>query len=141
MMKLIDTVVLLDFLSGEDKKVETIHNFLEELSQRGEKVFVPEEVIIELVYFLEYGYQWEREDVVEVVETILNDETFNVELKPFIKEALRLYKENKGTFLDCLKAVKAKKMGIKEFITFNRRAKNLGFKVLNPYDSSFKQEA
>jgi len=141
MMKLIDTVVLLDFLSGEDKKVETIHNFLEELSQKGEKVFVPEEVIIELVYFLEYGYQWEREDVVEVVETILNDETFNVELKPFIKEALKLYGERKGTFLDCLKAVKAKKMGIKEFITFSRRAKNLGFKVLNPYDSSFKQEA
>lgn len=140
-MKLIDTVVLLDFLSGEDKKVETIHNFLEELSQKGEKVFVPEEVIIELVYFLEYGYQWEREDVVEVVETLLNDETFNVELKPFIKEALKLYGERKGTFLDCLKTVKAKKMGIKEVITFNRRAKNLGFKVLNPYDSSFKQEA
>ena len=133
-MKLIDTVILLDFLSGEDKKVETIQNFLEELSQKGEKVFVPEEVIIELVYFLEYGYQWEREDIAEIVETILNDEVFNVELKPFIKEALKLYGDRKGTFLDCLKAVKSKKMGIKEFITFNRRIKKLGFKIINPYE-------
>ncbi len=133
-MKVIDTVVLLDFLSGEDKKVETIQSFLEELSQKGEKVFVPEEVIIELVYFLEYGYQWEREDIVEVVETILNDEVFNVELKHFIKEALKLYGDRNGTFLDCLKTVKAKKMGIKEFITFNRRMKRLGFKILNPYE-------
>ncbi len=138
-MKVIDTVVLLDFLSGEDKKVETIQNFLDELSQKGEKVFVPEEVIIELVYFLEYGYQWEREDIVEVVETILNDEVFNVELKPFIKEALKLYANRKGTFLDCLKAVKSKKMGIKEFITFNRRIKKLGFKIVNPYE--LKREA
>ncbi len=133
-MKLIDTVILLDFLSGEDRKVETIQNFLDELSQKGEKVFVPEEVIIELVYFLEYGYRWEREDIVEVIETILNDEVFNVELKPFIKEALKLYGDRKGTFLDCLKTVKAKKIGIKEFITFNRRARKLGFKILNPYE-------
>ena len=138
-MKVIDTVVLLDFLSGEDKKVETIQNFFEELSQKGEKIYVPEEVIIELVYFLEHGYQWEKEDIVEVVETILNDEIFNVELKPFIKEALKLYSDRKGTFLDCLKAVKAKKMGIKEFITFNKRIKKLGFKLINPYDT--KREA
>lgn len=133
-MKVIDTVILLDFLSGEEEKVETIENFLEKLSEKKEKVFIPEEVIIELVYFLEYGYKWEREDIVGVVKSILEDEIFSVELKNYVKEALELYSQRKGTFLDCLKAVKAKKLGIKEFITFNRRIKKLGFKILNPYE-------
>ncbi|GAB6065931.1 PIN domain-containing protein [Aquifex pyrophilus] len=133
-MKLIDTVILLDFLSGEEEKVQRIEAFLEELSEKGEKLFIPEEVIIELVYFLEYGYRWEREDIANVVKTILEDETYNVEIKPFIREALKLYEEGKGSFLDCLKTVKAKKAGVKEVITFNRRFKKLGMKILNPYE-------
>jgi len=133
-MKLVDTTVLLDFLSGEEEKVQTIENFFEKLSQSGEKLFVPEEVIIELVYFLEHGYKWEREDIYEVVETILNDELFNVELKPFIREALKLYLKRQGTFLDCLKTIKARKMGIKEAVSFGRRFKKLGFRVINPYE-------
>ncbi|RUM31214.1 MAG: ribonuclease [Aquifex sp.] len=138
-MKLVDTVILLDFLSGEEDKVKAIEAFLEELSKKKEKVFIPEEVIIELVYFLEYGYRWEREDIIGVINTLLEDEIFNVELKQFIKEALNLYKNRKGTFLDCLKAVKVKKMGVKEVITFNRRFKKLGLKIVNPYEA--KREA
>ncbi len=133
-MKLIDTVILLDFLSGEEEKVERIETLLEEISQKGEKLFIPEEVIIELVYFLEYGYRWEREDIVNVIRTILDDETYNVEIKPFIKEALRMYEEKKGSFLDCMKAAKAKKIGVKEVITFNRRFKKLGMNIQNPYE-------
>ncbi|HIP42686.1 MAG TPA: PIN domain-containing protein [Aquifex aeolicus] len=138
-MKLIDTVILLDFLSGEEDKVKTVEAFLEELSKREEKVFIPEEVVVELVYFLEYGYRWEREDIVGVINTLLEDEIFNVELKQFVKEALNLYNNRKGTFLDCLKAVKGKKMGVKEVITFNRGFKKLGLKIVNPYE--VKREA
>jgi len=132
-MKLVDSLVLLEFLSGEEEKVERIRTFLEELSQKGEKLFVPEEVLVELVYFLQYGYGWEREEVAGLVESLLEDESFQVELKPFIKEALKLYGEGKGTFLDCLKAVKARRSGVKEVITFNERMGKLGLKVINPF--------
>ncbi len=138
-MKLIDSIVLLDFLSGEEEKVETVEAFIEEARKKGEKFFVPEEVIVELVYFLEYGYRWDREDVAEVLKSLLEDEVFNVELKPFIREALKLYEERKGTFMDCLKAVKAKKLGIKELVSFSRRHRKLGLKLLNPYE--FRREA
>ncbi|NPA32169.1 MAG: PIN domain-containing protein [Aquificae bacterium] len=138
-MKLLDTVVLLDFLSGEEEKTQRVKEFIDEITQKGEKLFIPEEVIVELVYFLEHGYRWEREDIFNTLNALLEDESFNVELKPLVKSALSLYAQGKGTFLDCLKAVKARQMGIKEVITFNRRFKKLGLNVLNPYE--LKREA
>ncbi|NPB06475.1 MAG: PIN domain-containing protein [Aquificae bacterium] len=131
-MKLLDALVLLEFLSGEEEKAERIKAFLDELEQKNERLFVPEEVVIELVYFLEHGYGWEREEVARLVERLLSDELFTVELKPFVEEALKLYGQGKGTFLDCLKAVKARRAGIKEVVTLNERMSKLGLKVINP---------
>jgi len=52
-MKFLDTGVLLEFFSGDEEEIDRIDRMFRELERQKEKLFIPEEVIIELAYFLE----------------------------------------------------------------------------------------
>ncbi|MDQ7082635.1 MAG: hypothetical protein Q9N34_06555 [Aquificota bacterium] len=62
-MKLLDTTVLLEFFSGSEEEIERIDNLFRDLERQKEKLLVTEEVILELVYYLEHVQGWEREVV------------------------------------------------------------------------------
>jgi predicted nucleic-acid-binding protein len=131
-MKLIDTTVLLEFFSGSEEEIDRIDAMFKDLERRKEKILITEEVILELVYYLEHVQGWEREVVSEVVTTVINDSLFKVESSHIIREATRIYGSSKIPFLDCLKAVKAKKAGVKEVIAYSRRFERAGLKVFRP---------
>jgi len=131
-MKLLDTSVLLEFFSGSEEEVDRIDSLFRELEKQKEKLLVTEEVIVELVYFLDQVYGWEREVVADVVNTVMLDSLFSVENREAIHEAVRIYLKTKLGFMDCLKAAKAKRRKIKEVITFNRKFEKAGIKPLLP---------
>ncbi len=131
-MKLLDTSVLLEFFSGSEEEIAKIDNLFRELEKQKEKLLITEEVIVELVYFLEHVQGWEREVVADVVFTVLNDSLFKVELADVLREAVRIYGSSKTPFLDCLKIAKAKKRKVKEAITYSRRFEKAGMKVIRP---------
>ncbi|RLJ71525.1 putative nucleic-acid-binding protein [Hydrogenivirga caldilitoris] len=131
-MKLLDTGVLLEFFSGSEEEVDKIDALFREMEKQKEKLLVTEEVVLELVYYLEQVYGWEREVVADVVNTVLLDSLFSVENRDVVQRAVKLYSSSKLSFLDSLKSAKAKKRKVKEVLSFNRRFEKAGFKLISP---------
>ena len=131
-MKLLDTGVLLKFFSGSEEEVDRIDALFRDMEKQKEKLLVTEEVITEVVYFLEEVYGWEREVVGDVVSTILMDSLFSVENREVIQNAVRTYLRTRLSFMDCLKGAKAKKRKVKEVISYNRRFEKAGFRLVRP---------
>ncbi len=131
-MKLLDTGVLLEFFSGSEEEIEKIDELFREMEKQKEKLLITEEVIVELVYFLEQVQGWEREVVADVVGTVLLDSLFSVEDRDLIQSAVKTYTKTKLSFLDCLKMAKAKKRKVEEVISFNRRFEKAGLKLIRP---------
>ncbi len=131
-MKLLDTEVLLEFFSGSEEEVDRIDSLLREFERQKEKLLVTQEVIVELVYFLEQVYGWEREVVSDIVSTVLLDSLFSVENRDVIQSAVKTYQRTKLSFLDCLKVAKAKKRKVKEAVSFNRKLEKAGMKLIRP---------
>ncbi len=131
-MKLLDTGVLLEFFSGSEEEIERIDELFREMERQKEKLLITEEVIVELVYFLEQVQGWEREVVADVVGTVLLDSLFSVEDRDVIQSAVKTYTKTKLSFLDCLKMAKARKRKVEEVISFNRRFEKAGLKLIRP---------
>ncbi|HHJ64407.1 MAG TPA: PIN domain-containing protein [Aquifex aeolicus] len=131
-MKLLDTGVLLEFFSGSEEEVDRIDALFRDMEKQKEKLLVTEEVITEVVYFLEEVYGWEREVVGDVVSTILMDSLFSVENREVIQNAVKTYLRTRLSFMDCLKGAKAKKRKVKEVISYNRRFEKAGFRLVRP---------
>jgi len=131
-MKLLDTTALLEFFSGDEETVERIDGLFRELEKRKEKLLVTEEVILELVYFLEKVYGWEREVVADILQTVMSDSLFKVEARDSIAEALRIYMNTKLDFLDSLKIAKAKRRKAEGVVTMRKTLGKGGLKVIRP---------
>ena len=131
-MKLLDAGVLLEFFSGSEEEVDRIDDLFREMERQKEKLLITEEVILELVYYLEQVYGWEREVIADVVNTVLMDSLFSVENRDTVLSAVKTYSSSKLSFLDSLKVAKAKKRKVKEVISFNRRFEKAGLKLIRP---------
>jgi len=131
-MKLLDTGVLLEFFSGSEEVVDRIDGLFREMERQKEKLLVTEEVVTEIVYYLEEVYRWEREVIGDVVSTILKDSLFSVENREVIQNALKSYLRTKLSFMDCLKGAKAKRRKVREVISYNRRFEKAGFRLIRP---------
>ncbi len=131
-MKFLDTSVLLEFFSGSEEEIDRIDLLFRDLEKQKEKLLVTEEVIVELVYFLEQVQGWEREVVSDVVITVITDSLFKVESAEVVREAVRIYRNSKVPFMDCLKIAKAKRKKVKEVVTYSKRFEKAGMKIIRP---------
>jgi predicted nucleic-acid-binding protein len=131
-MKLLDTSVLLEFFSGNEETIDRIDKIFRELERQKEKLLIPEEVLVELAYYLEKVHGWEREVVAEILTTVMSDSLFKVESREILSGALKLYKKSKLDFLDCLKVSRAKKRKVNEVITLRKVLERGGLKVIRP---------
>ncbi len=131
-MKLLDTSALLEFFSGDEQTVDRIDALFRELERKKEKLLVTEEVILELVYFLEKVYGWERDVIVDILQTVMSDSLFKIEARDSIAEALKIYTKNKLDFLDCLKIAKAKRRKAEGVVTLRKSLARGGIEVIPP---------
>ena len=131
-MKLIDTDVLIRFFTWDNEAAESISDLFRAMERKKEKLLVTEEVIIELVYYLESVLGWERKVVGDIINTILFDALFKVERKGVIGEAVRLYVNTDVPFLDCVKVAKARYGRISEAVSFNYNLEKGGIKTTLP---------
>ena len=131
-MKLLDTSVLLEFFSGSEEEVDRIDALFREMEKQKEKLLITEEVIVELVYYLEQVYGWEREVIADVIGTVLLDSLFSVENREAIQDAVKVYSSSKISFMDALKSAKAKRRKVKDVVTFNKKFEKAKLKVIRP---------
>jgi predicted nucleic-acid-binding protein len=76
----------------------------------------------ELVWVLERGYKYSKEEVSKVIKQMLSTEEFAFENQELLWLALSQYNQNKLDFSDALIGELNKKFGCSETLTFDRAA-------------------
>jgi predicted nucleic-acid-binding protein len=102
------------------------------LNRKKEKVYIPEQAMIEVIYVLEKFYKFKREKVSEYIQAILNTYIFIIEKYEIFYEVMDLYvKYPRINLGDIIIAVEGKRKGIKKVLSFDKYFKELGFEVVN----------
>lgn len=122
---IIDTNALLRFLLGDipDQKV-----LVEKLLRRAKKseivIIVPEIVIFELYFALLKYYHFKKEEIINVLQSVVSADYLQAESKEVFLSALILYKANTISLADCFLAAYAKKEKA-DLFTFDRHLQKL----------------
>ncbi len=97
-MKIVDANIVLRYLLDD---VEDLSERAAELLEKHE-VFVPNEVIAEIVYVLEKVYRVENKEISDALMELFNYDNIQVYDHQIVGEALRVYSERKLDFVDTL---------------------------------------
>ncbi|RJQ48594.1 MAG: PIN domain-containing protein [Nitrospiraceae bacterium] len=124
----VDTNVFLRFFV---KDVESFYHKSKELFEKAEtgnlKLETSDLVIAEIVWVLESYYDFSREEVREVIETILETRNIKVANQSRIKEAISLYESGKTDFIDAYNIAYIRAKDFMKVATFDiKHFKNIG---------------
>ena len=128
----LDTNILIRYLTQDDpdQSRKAAHEIEKGLSE-GQMFFITDIVICELVWVLETAYEYERREIVPVLENILRTKQFQFENKDLLWKSFADYQNKKGDFADHLIGRAGHKAGCDETLTFDTGLKNNSlFRVL-----------
>jgi predicted nucleic-acid-binding protein len=116
----LDTNVLLRFLVEDDaEQAARAASLVEHASEAGERLFVPQIVLCEVVWVLESTYRFRRERIVEVLGDVLRSRQLVIEDVPFARRALDRYAERGGDFADYLIVERCRAAGCERVASFD----------------------
>ena len=97
-----------------------------------EKVFIPAQTIVEVIYVLEKFYRLERQKISEYISAILGTYIFIVEKYEMFYKVMEAYTRNPSINLgDIIIAEESKMNDISNILTFDKHFEKLGLKVVS----------
>ena len=111
-MILVDANYIIRFFSKEpDEHYQKSKEFFEDLARGKVKVIISEGVLMECFFVLNKFYKYSRDEVVEMLITIMNFKNVVNEDKHIILNALNILKDKNIDFIDALLCAKSKLLG------------------------------
>lgn len=102
-----------------------------QLKTRKEKVFIPAQTVVEVIYVLEKFYRLERQKVAEYVSSILGTFIFIVEKNEMFYKVIEAYTKHSSINLgDIIIALESKNKNISSILTFDKHFEKLGLEVI-----------
>lgn len=127
----LDTNVLVRYIAQDDSKQSPKATRLIESLTADAPGYVSVVSVVELVWVLTGCYALTRNEIYEVLETLLRTKEIIVEHADIVWKALRLFKEGKAEFADCLIERSANEAGCNYTATFDRDAvKHCGMQLI-----------
>ena len=118
----VDTNVLVRFLVGDDPDQEArAASFLARASAAGERLFVPQIVVCELVWVLSYAYGKSRSEIAAGLEALLRARQLTFEEPDQIRAALERFAAGDGDLVDWLIWERSRAAGCDHVVTFDSR--------------------
>lgn len=122
-MKAVDTNILLRyFLNDDEKQNAKVKNLFVENRQNGTCLFVPSLVILELDWVLASFYKMPRDEIIELLLSVVNFDILKVEHEQAIKMALTFAQNNSYDLSDLLIGAIAKANDCTTTLTFDKKA-------------------
>ncbi len=118
----LDTNVLVRYLAQDDPKQSPKATRLIESLTTESPGYVGIVSVVELVWVMTGCYRLSKEEISEVIETLLRIKEISVAHADTVWKALRLFKEGKADFADCLIERFAAEAGCQHVATFDRAA-------------------
>lgn len=127
----LDTNVLVRYIAQDDPRQSAKATRLIESLTDDAPGYVSTVSIVELVWVLMGCYASTKSEICEVLETLLRTKEIVVAHADTVWKALRMYKESKADFADCLIERSANEAGCSHTATFDRdAAKNCGMRLI-----------
>ena len=129
----LDTNVLLRFfLRDDEEQGEAAEKLMLQLTL-DEPVFVSREVLVELVWALEYTFRFGRERIASFLDQLVHVAAVEIESASDVVEATGGYRRGGADFADRMIAAAARRAGAVPLYTFDRKAARLpGVTLLEP---------
>ena len=103
-----------------------------QLKARKEKVFIPAQTVVEVIYVLEKFYRLKRQKVAEYVSSILGTFIFIVEKYEMFYQVIETYTKHPAINLgDIIIAWESKNKNLSSILTFDSHFEKLGLKVIS----------
>ncbi len=123
-MKIVDANVVLRYLLNDNEdQTRLATNYLEQ-----NKVFIPIEIIAEIVYVLERLYKINRKEISSKLTSLITYPNILNDNKDLIYESFKIYAARKIDFVDCI-LFSYKLVQGAEILTFDKKIKN--FRISN----------
>ena len=131
-MAAIDTNVLVRFLiQGDEQQGHLARRLIQHVLARGETLFIPVTVLLELEWVLRSHFLCNKSQVVELISNLLSTLELDFESEPSVEVALELFRNHAADFADCLHIALAHRAGHSPLWTFDKTAgKVVGAKIL-----------
>ena len=121
----LDTNILVRYLTQDDPDQSRKASLeIEKGLSAGHMFFIADIVICELVWVLETAYEYDRREIIPVLENILRTKQFQFENKDLLWKSLTDYRNKKGDFADHLIGHVGHKSGCQDTISFDAELKN-----------------
>jgi predicted nucleic-acid-binding protein len=118
----IDTSVLLRYLVRDDDiKATACENLFRESKRKGIALHLLTVAVMEIVWVLEKVYKFDRKDVREVAEAILNTPELKVEMESVFRKALAVYTEKNVKFADAVMGFWGLERGIATVYSYDEK--------------------
>ena len=121
-MRGVDTNVLVRFLVGDDpEQASRAAKLFAQATVNGEKLFVPQIVVCELVWVLGHAYDRSRPQIAAGLETLLRARQLTFEDADQIRAALERFAAGDGDLADWLIWERSRAAGADRVVTFDGR--------------------
>ncbi|MCY3930422.1 MAG: type II toxin-antitoxin system VapC family toxin [Acidobacteria bacterium] len=129
----LDTNVLLRFfLRDDEEQAEAAEKLMLQLTL-DEPGFVSREVLVELVWALEYTFRFGRERIASILDQLVHVAAVEIESASDVVEATGGYRRGGADFADRMIAAAARRAGALSLYTFDRKAARLpGVTLVEP---------
>lgn len=118
----LDTNVLVRYIAQDDARQAAQATRLIEAMTREDPGFISTVALAELIWVLKDKYAFSREQIIDVVETLLQSQTFVVQSAATVWKALRVYAASKAEFADHLIERLGSDGGCAMTVTFDKAA-------------------
>lgn len=124
----VDTNVLIRFFVNDDAKQSALaKRLIQKAKDEKKQIVVNLVVLCELVWVLESGYEFSRQEIAALLQRVLSTKQFEIQDKSVVWRALDDYRGAAVDFADCIIGRTNLKLGTKSTFTFDRALKRLDY--------------
>ncbi|PIU50852.1 hypothetical protein COS91_07505 [Candidatus Desantisbacteria bacterium CG07_land_8_20_14_0_80_39_15] len=118
----IDTSVILRLLIKDDEaKIKSCLELIKNANERESSLYLLPVAILEIVWVLEKVYKYQRQDIVEMVEAILNTPGIKIEHEEVFRKALTAYATKNIKFADAVMGYWGLEKGFTTVYTYDEK--------------------
>jgi predicted nucleic-acid-binding protein len=118
----LDTNVLVRYLTRDDPAEWALAAELIRSLSSDSPGFLSLVVVAEIVWVLEYSYNFTKKSIEEVVDTLLRSKELIIERSDLVRQALRTFSVSRVDFADCLIEGCARAAACSHTVTLDRKA-------------------
>jgi predicted nucleic-acid-binding protein len=127
----LDTNVVVRYLTHDDPTQTAAAMKVMNLLSADAPGFLSLIVIAELVWVLESFYRFRRNEIEQVIDTLLRSKELIIERADIVSQALRVFRSSRADFADCLIERCAHAAECQYTLTFDQHAVGAGMRLLH----------